>query len=58
MTSVTCKIDANGNVADVIVHTKSGASTGCMPGGASSVCKGGYNVVLDFSDSGIVQVRL
>lgn len=53
-TSVTCKLDTSGNVADVL-FTRAGSSTpGCS---ASGVLAGGRNVVLDFSDSLVVQVR-
>jgi hypothetical protein len=53
-TYVTCKLDAAGNVADVVFSRPGGSSTaGCS---TAVSLPGGRNVLLDFYDSQIVQV--
>jgi hypothetical protein len=56
---VTCKLDAAGNVADVVFTRLDGNTTSrsnCTGGSAAAVLAGGRNVLLDFTDSSIVQV--
>jgi hypothetical protein len=52
-TAVTCKLDAAGNVADVVFSRPGSSTAGCS---SVAALPGGRNVLLDFSDSQIVQV--
>jgi hypothetical protein len=54
-TSVTCKLDAAGYVVDVMFTRSGTTTTGCT--GTTAPVTGGRNVVLDFADSQIIQVR-
>lgn len=54
-TSLTCKLDAAGYVIDVMFTRSGTTTTGCT--GTTAVVTGGQNVVLDFADSHIIQVR-
>lgn len=54
ITSAVCRLDAKGNVADVVFYNSQGTTgKGCSSSKPRSV----REVVLDFSDSLIVQVR-
>lgn len=55
-TSVTCKLDVAGYVVDVMFTRSGTTTTGCT--GTTAVVTGGRNVVLDFADSQIIQVRI
>jgi len=55
ITSITCKLDAAGNVADVFYTTSAGTTTyGCT--GNAALLTGGRNVLVDVSDSLVLQV--
>lgn len=57
VTRVTCKLDASGNVADIVVARQDGSVVaGCGGSDTSAVLTGGRNVVLDFTDRRVVQV--
>lgn len=57
VTQVTCKLDVSGKVADIVIARQDGSVlAGCGGSDANAVLPGGRNVVLDFTDSRIVQV--
>jgi len=53
ITTITCKLDANGNVADVMFNSADKVISGCND---KNKMHGGKSVVLDFTDNFIVQV--